>query len=126
MLATSPNGKSYIDVAAWATPATVIALLQELRAHEALDGIVINTSNYESTATMVAFCNTISAGTAGLHCIIDTSRNFNGSPQKEWCNAKSGGIGTDEMLDTTLATPTFVVYMSCREIPSKMKFQNID
>ncbi|KAF0695776.1 Aste57867_13427 [Aphanomyces stellatus] len=94
LLATNPNAHIYADVAAWATQDAAIATLKELMAVAKLTGIAINTSNYCSTAKAEAICAAYSAATGGLHCVIDTSRNGNGaSPQNEWCNAKTAGIG---------------------------------
>ncbi|KDO27113.1 hypothetical protein SPRG_07824 [Saprolegnia parasitica CBS 223.65] len=90
ILAANANAQIYADVAGWSTQANAVQALKNLGK---LSGIAINTSNYKSTNEMVQACQSYSSQTGGLHCIIDTSRNFNGSPQNEWCNARSAGIG---------------------------------
>ncbi|KDO27116.1 hypothetical protein SPRG_07827 [Saprolegnia parasitica CBS 223.65] len=90
ILSANSNAQIYADVAGWAFQAPAIEALQGLGK---LSGISINTSNYKRTVDMMQVCESYSRQLEGLHFIIDTSRNFNGSPQNEWCNAKSAGIG---------------------------------
>ncbi|EQC30940.1 hypothetical protein SDRG_11415, partial [Saprolegnia diclina VS20] len=100
MLASNPKAKIYADVAAWGDMAKTTSILNELKEAGRLSGIAINTSNYVSNDKLLATCQSYSAATNGLHCIFDTSRNFNGSPSSEWCNAKSGGIGSPPTANT--------------------------
>nr|AIG55492.1 secreted protein [Thraustotheca clavata] len=97
ILASNWNAKIYVDVAAWSDQGKAVSALKSLGN---VAGIAINTSNYKKTSDMVQMCQTYSSATGGLHCIIDTSRNFNGSPQNEWCNAKSAGIGAPPTSNT--------------------------
>nr|AIG55789.1 secreted protein [Achlya hypogyna] len=90
ILSTNTNAQIYADVAGWADQGKAISVLNSLGK---VSGIAINTSNYKSTGDMDALCLKYSKATGGLHCIIDTSRNHNGSPQNEWCNSRSAGIG---------------------------------
>ncbi|EQC30109.1 hypothetical protein SDRG_12168 [Saprolegnia diclina VS20] len=93
VLSQNTNAHIYVDVAGWATESVAISVLQALKTAGRLAGISINTSNYQSNDAMLRVCSTYSSATGGLHCVIDTSRNYRGSPQNEWCNAKSAGIG---------------------------------
>nr|AIG55792.1 secreted protein [Achlya hypogyna] len=97
ILSANTNAQIYVDVAAWSNRDAAVAALKKLGK---VAGIAINTSNYKSTGDMTALCQTYSSATGGLHCIIDTSRNFNGSPQNEWCNARSAGIGAPPTSNT--------------------------
>ncbi|EQC39425.1 hypothetical protein SDRG_03628, partial [Saprolegnia diclina VS20] len=90
ILSANSNAQIYADIAGWAFQGPAIEALKKIGK---LSGVSINTANYKSTTQMVQACQSYSSQTGGLHCIIDTSRNFNGSPQNEWCNARSAGIG---------------------------------
>ncbi|OQR80504.1 glycoside hydrolase [Thraustotheca clavata] len=96
ILSSNSHAKIYADVAAWADQGKAVSILKGLGK---LSGIAINTSNYHANSEMITTCQSYASAT-GLHCIIDTSRNFNGSPQNEWCNSKSGGIGVPPTADT--------------------------
>nr|AIG55947.1 secreted protein [Achlya hypogyna] len=100
LLSTNANAQIYVDLAAWAEQPKAVSVLKALQSAGRVKGVSINTSNYHSTAEMVTLCNSYSAALGGAHCIIDTSRNFNGSPQNEWCNARSAGIGAPPTSDT--------------------------
>ncbi|OQR87849.1 glycoside hydrolase [Achlya hypogyna] len=97
ILSANANAKIYADVASWAIQDNAVSILKSLGN---IAGIAINTSNYMATDDMKTLCQMYSAAAGGLHCIIDTSRNYNGSPQNEWCNARSAGIGVPPTSDT--------------------------
>ena len=111
MLASNPKAKIYADVAAWGDVSKTTAILNELKAAGRLSGIAINTSNYVSNDKLLSTCQTYSAATQGLHCIFDTSRNFNGSPSSEWCNAKSAGIGAPPTANTGYPLVDFFLWL---------------
>ncbi|KAF0712734.1 Aste57867_4700 [Aphanomyces stellatus] len=100
LLASNPNAHIYADVASWADQAGAIKALNDLKSAGNLKGVAINTSNYRGTSELNALCQTYSSATGGLHCVFDVSRNFNGSPQNEWCNAKSAGMGSPPTAET--------------------------
>ncbi|CAK4288779.1 unnamed protein product [Aphanomyces euteiches] len=100
LLSTNPNAHIYVDVAAWASQSQAINILNDLKKAGRLKGIAINTSNYVATSKLNSLCQTFSSGTGGLHCVFDTSRNYNGSPSGEWCNARSGGVGAPPTTNT--------------------------
>jgi len=60
---------------------------------------------------LISTCEKYSSATGGLRCIFDTSRNFNGSPNKEWCNARSAGIGAPPTSDTGLALVDYFLWL---------------
>ncbi|EQC25606.1 hypothetical protein SDRG_16537 [Saprolegnia diclina VS20] len=97
ILSANANAQIYADLASWAIQDKAVAILKSLGK---VTGIAINTSGYHATTEMNQICESYSKQTGGLHCIIDTSRNFNGSPQNEWCNARSGGIGASPTAQT--------------------------
>ncbi|KAF0709486.1 Aste57867_5902 [Aphanomyces stellatus] len=100
MLSENSQAHIYVDVASWADQAGAIQVVNELKGAGNLKGVAINTSNYRGTSELNALCQTYSSATGGLHCVFDVSRNFNGSPQNEWCNAKSAGIGALTTAET--------------------------
>ncbi|EQC25607.1 hypothetical protein SDRG_16538 [Saprolegnia diclina VS20] len=107
-LAANSNAQIYADVAGWANQGKAVAIL---KGFQKLTGIAINTSNYKSTGEMNQLCETYSSQTGGLHCIIDTSRNHNGSPQNEWCNAKSAGIGAPPTDNTGSKVVDYLLWL---------------
>ncbi|CAK4174728.1 unnamed protein product [Aphanomyces euteiches] len=100
LLSTNPNAHIYVDVASWATQSAAVSILADLKKAGRLQGIAINTSNYRATSELTALCNTYSSATGGLHCVFDTSRNFNGASSNEWCNARFGGVGVPPTSNT--------------------------
>ncbi|KAG9403987.1 hypothetical protein AC1031_005525 [Aphanomyces cochlioides] len=100
LLSTNPNAHIYVDVASWATQSAAVSILTDLKKAGRLQGIAINTSNYVATSVLTTLCQTYSSATGGLHCVFDTSRNFNGASSSEWCNARFGGIGVPPTSNT--------------------------
>ncbi|KAG9403992.1 hypothetical protein AC1031_005530 [Aphanomyces cochlioides] len=94
LLSSNANAHIYVDVASWANQGGAISILNDLKSYGRLAGIAINTSNYRTTREMESLCQSYSSAAGGLRCVIDTSRNYNGSPNGEWCNARTGGIGS--------------------------------
>ncbi|KAH9097256.1 hypothetical protein LEN26_017199 [Aphanomyces euteiches] len=82
LLSTNPNAHIYVDKAG------------------RLKGIAINTSNYVATSVLTSLCQTYSSATGGLHCVFDTSRNFNGASSSEWCNVRFAGMGVPPTSST--------------------------
>ncbi|KAH9125394.1 hypothetical protein AeMF1_003971, partial [Aphanomyces euteiches] len=100
LLSTNPNAHIYVDVAAWASQSAAVSILADLKKAGRLQGIAINTSNYRATSDLTALCETYLSATGGLHCVFDTSRNFNGAATSEWCNTRFGGIGAPPTSNT--------------------------
>ncbi len=63
----------------------------ELVGTEHLAGFALNTSNYYTTEDITAYGDKVAALT-GLHYVVDTSRNGNGSNGK-WCNPRGRALG---------------------------------
>nr|AIG55582.1 secreted protein [Thraustotheca clavata] len=97
LLSFNSNAQIYVDVSSWLFSQRLFLFLNPLGN---VSGIAINTSNYRSTANMSNTCETYSKARC-LHCVFDTSRNYNGSPISEWCDAKSGGIDIPPTANTS-------------------------
>ncbi|KAG9411324.1 hypothetical protein AC1031_016963 [Aphanomyces cochlioides] len=94
LLSANKNAHLYVDLSPWATQAGAVKILKDLMAAGNLAGLALNTDQYRSNDELTKLCQTYSTALGGsLHCVFDTSRNYNGSPQSEWCNARSGGVG---------------------------------
>ncbi|KAG2502663.1 hypothetical protein JM18_009830 [Phytophthora kernoviae] len=85
-LSANPNAELYLDVGSSGR----------------VKGVTINTSNYRSNDEVADYCTTFqnAMGSTDMKCIVDTSRNFNGSPTKDWCNIATAGIGKKPTSDT--------------------------
>ncbi|KAL4129398.1 hypothetical protein PRIC2_005406 [Phytophthora ramorum] len=99
-LSMNPNAELYLDVGYWmlayASSATKVAtVMQQLGSSGRVKGITINTSNYRSNEECAGYCDNFQAamGSSDMSCIVDTSRNYNGSPTTAWCNIPTAGIG---------------------------------
>ena len=90
----------YIDAghSRWQTTATMISRLQSAGIDYA-DGFSLNVSNYIASTELRTYGEAISAGVAGKHFIIDTSRNGQGS-NGDWCNATGRGLGAKATANT--------------------------
>ncbi|KAF0722701.1 hypothetical protein Ae201684P_010801 [Aphanomyces euteiches] len=94
LLSANKNAHLYVDLSPWATQASAVKILKDLMAAGNLAGLALNTDQYLSNDKLTKLCQTYSTALGGnLHCVFDTSRNYNGFPQSEWCNARSGGVG---------------------------------
>lgn len=73
------NAVVYLDSgnARWLSSSTAISRLQAAGVARA-DGFMLNAANFYSNTETITYGNTISAGVAGKHFVIDTSRNGNG------------------------------------------------
>ncbi len=93
LLEANPGTHTYVDAghSDWIDAAT---MAERLRAAggTAADGFALNVSNFETTASNVAYGQQISSLLGGLHFVIDTSRNGNG-PGGDWCNPPGRALG---------------------------------
>jgi endoglucanase len=70
----------------------------------AADGFALNTSNFETTADLVAYGEDISAATDGARFILDTSRNGLGpTADHQWCNPDGRALGEPPSLAPEIA-----------------------
>jgi endoglucanase len=95
ILKMNPQTKVYIDAGhpQWLNPETAAELLQRAGI-EFADGFSLNVSNYQTTASNIAYGELVSDLVGEKPFVIDTSRNGQGSPpDNEWCNPSGRGIG---------------------------------
>lgn len=121
MLSTNENAQIYLDVGYWtleytSTASTVASIVKQLLATSSnkVKGISLNTSNYQSTSLLSTLCSNFQSaiGSTDLHCIFDTSRNYNGGPSSdEWCNVKSAGIGAVPTSDTGMDNVDYLLWV---------------
>lgn len=98
----NPATTVLLDASAWIAPATLASSLQSAGVARA-DGFVLNTSNFETTASMETVGEAVLAalGHAGIHgrtYAVDTSRNgagpyTAGTDGLNWCNPPGRGLG---------------------------------
>ncbi|KAG7384644.1 hypothetical protein PHYBOEH_009360 [Phytophthora boehmeriae] len=117
-LSANSNAQLYVDVGYWlladsTNAAAVATIINELKASGALKGITINTSNYRSTDEVTTYCTNFQTamGSTDMTCIIDTSRNYNGSPSSDWCNVKAAGIGKPPTSETGIANLDYFMWI---------------
>ncbi|KAG7384645.1 hypothetical protein PHYBOEH_009361 [Phytophthora boehmeriae] len=106
-LSANPNAELYLDVGYWmlayqSNVAKVVPVIRDISNSGRVKGITINTSNYRSNDEVAGYCTTFqnAMGSTDMKCIVDTSRNFNGSPTTDWCNVATAGIGNPPTSDT--------------------------
>ncbi len=90
------GNRVYIDAGTsyWMKPATVSGLLKKV-GRDAFDGISLNVSNFETTASSATFAADVShAFGETMHFVVDTSRNGNGpTSDHAWCNPAGRALG---------------------------------
>jgi endoglucanase len=93
----------YLDAgnAGWQPAGTIAARLRRAGVGAAR-GFSVNVSNFDTTASEVAYGEGITRELGGLsHFIIDTSRNGRGpAPAGEWCNPPGRGLGAPPSSQT--------------------------
>ncbi|KAG7390811.1 hypothetical protein PHYPSEUDO_006633 [Phytophthora pseudosyringae] len=99
-LSVNPNAELYLDVGYWmlayaSTASKVAAAMKEIGNSGRVKGITINTSNYRSNQECAGYCTNFQTamGSTSMTCIVDTSRNYNGNSNSDWCNVPTAGIG---------------------------------
>ncbi|RLN97167.1 hypothetical protein BBJ28_00013703 [Nothophytophthora sp. Chile5] len=120
LLSANENAEIYLDVGYWtleytSTADTVAGIVAQLAAYGSkVKGITLNTSNYQASSNLATLCSNFQAamGSTDLHCIFDTSRNYNGAPESdEWCNVKTAGIGPVPSSDTGISNVDYFVWV---------------
>ncbi|MEC4015181.1 glycoside hydrolase family 6 protein [Streptomyces sp. H27-D2] len=111
-----PNTTVYLDAGnpSWVTDPGRMAEPLKRAGIEAADGFVLNTSNYQTTASNTAYGKRLSKMVGGKHFVIDTSRNGKGplagaNHEKTWCNPPGRGLG--EPPTTKTADPLVDAYL---------------
>ncbi|KAL3662297.1 hypothetical protein V7S43_012624 [Phytophthora oleae] len=117
-LSANSNAEVYVDVGYWlladsTNAAAVATIINELSASGTLKGVTINTSNYRSNDECTTYCNNFQTamGSTSMTCIIDTSRNYNGSPSSDWCNVKTAGIGKPPTSETGISNIDYFMWI---------------
>jgi endoglucanase len=93
VLETNPGTFTYLDAGnpSWVPAADMAQRLRAAGIADA-DGFSLNVSNFQTTASNVAYGRALSAALGGAHFVIDTSRNGNG-PGSDWCNPAGRAVG---------------------------------
>ncbi|KAI9988774.1 hypothetical protein PInf_022358 [Phytophthora infestans] len=106
-LSVNPNAELYLDVGYWMlaypnSAAKVANAMTDIGNSGRVKGITINTSNYRSNDECAGYCTNFqnAMGSTAMTCIVDTSRNYNGSPTNDWCNIPTAGIGKPPTSNT--------------------------
>lgn len=109
ILKANPNTKVYVDAghSQWIEPAAMASRLEKANIARA-DGFALNVSNFQPTPEEAAYGSALSERLGGVHFVIDTSRNGNGS-NGEWCNPSGRRIG--ERPTTATGNPRIDAYL---------------
>jgi endoglucanase len=93
LLEANPGTRTYLDAgnSTWVGAPTMAERLRAAGA-TAADGFALNVSNFEATASNVAYGQQVSSLLGGAHFVVDTSRNGNG-PGSDWCNPPGRAVG---------------------------------
>ncbi|EGZ12582.1 glycosyl hydrolase family 6 protein [Phytophthora sojae] len=112
------NLKLYVDVGYWvladsAKAAKIAPIMKELGSSGNVKGVTINTSNYRSNDECATYCTNFQAamGKSAMTCIVDTSRNYNGSPTSDWCNVPTAGIGKPPASKTGISNLDYFMWI---------------
>ncbi|KAF1314176.1 Glycoside hydrolase, partial [Globisporangium splendens] len=119
MLSANPNAEIYLDVGYWTlqsgdSASQVAKIVKDIASAGRVKGITLNTSNFRSNSELTALCGNFQSaiGDYSMHCVFDTSRNYNGSPSSnEWCNTKQAGIGKPPTSDTGLSNVDYFIWI---------------
>jgi len=93
LLEANPGTVTYLDAghSSWVAASTMAERLRAAGGTVA-DGFALNVSNFQTTASNVAYGRQVSALLGGAHFVVDTSRNGNG-PGNDWCNPSGRAVG---------------------------------
>jgi cellulase/cellobiase CelA1 len=117
-LSANSNAQLYVDVGYWmladeSNAAKVATVMKELGSCGTVKGVTINTSNYRSTDEVAGYCTNFQTAmdSQDMTCIVDTSRNYNGSPTSDWCNVLSAGIGKPPTSETGVSNLDYFMWI---------------
>uniref|UniRef100_H3GIR0 Glycoside hydrolase family 6 protein n=1 Tax=Phytophthora ramorum TaxID=164328 RepID=H3GIR0_PHYRM len=117
-LSANANAELYVDIGYWmlansGSANKVATVMEELGASGRVKGVTINTSNYRSTDECATYCTNFQTamGSSDMSCIVDTSRNYNGSPTSDWCNVATAGIGKPPTSETGVSNLDYFMWI---------------
>uniref|UniRef100_A0AAV1TND3 Glucanase n=1 Tax=Peronospora matthiolae TaxID=2874970 RepID=A0AAV1TND3_9STRA len=117
-LSTNANAELYIDIGYWMlanghSTGKVASAMKEIAGSGRVKGVTINTSNYRSNDECATYCSNFqtAVGSSDMTCIIDTSRNYNGSPTSDWCNVPMAGIGKPPTSETGVSNLDYFMWI---------------
>ncbi|GMF53391.1 unnamed protein product [Phytophthora fragariaefolia] len=117
-LSANANAELYVDVGYWMlaygdSAGKVATVMKELGSSGRVKGVTINTSNYRSTDECAGYCKNFQTAmvSSDMSCIIDTSRNYNGSPTSDWCNVPTAGIGKPPTAETGVSNLDYFMWI---------------
>ncbi|EGZ12580.1 putative glycosyl hydrolase family 6 protein [Phytophthora sojae] len=117
-LSANANAELYVDVGYWMlaygdSASKVATVMKELGSSGRVKGVTINTSNYRSTDECAGYCTNFQSamGSSDMRCIVDTSRNYNGSPNSDWCNVPTAGVGKPPTSETGVSNLDYFMWI---------------
>ncbi|ETI57559.1 hypothetical protein F442_00152 [Phytophthora nicotianae P10297] len=117
-LSSNPNAELYIDIGYWMlaypdSASKVATAMKEIVTSGRVKGVTINTSNYRSTDECTTYCTNFQTamGKSDMSCVVDTSRNYNGSPTSDWCNVQTAGIGKPPTSETGVSNIDYFMWI---------------
>jgi hypothetical protein len=119
ILSQNQNAHIYLDIGYWNIIYSedkilnILNIIYELDPNNKVKGFTLNLSNYRKTDEMVTGCQRVNSfAKKEYHCIIDTSRNYNGpSSDNQWCNLKSAGIGQLPTQNTNIQIIDYFLWL---------------
>jgi cellulase/cellobiase CelA1 len=117
-LSANANAELYLDIGYWMlaygdSASKVATAMTEIGGSGRVKGVTINTSNYRSNDECATYCTNFQTamGSSDMTCIVDTSRNYNGSPTSDWCNVASAGIGKPPSSETGVSNLDYFMWI---------------
>ncbi|CAI5710392.1 unnamed protein product [Peronospora destructor] len=117
-LSANSNAELYVDVGYWMlanadSASKVAAVMKDIGGSGRVKGAAINTSNYRFTDECATYCTNFQTamGSTDMTCIVDTSRNYNGSPTSDWCNVRTAGIGKPPSSKTGVSNLDYFMWI---------------
>ncbi|KAG6963716.1 hypothetical protein JG688_00008039 [Phytophthora aleatoria] len=117
-LSANANAELYIDIGYWIlvypdSASKVATAMKDIGTSGRVKGVTINTSNYRSNDECAGYCTNFQTamGSTDMKCIVDTSRNYNGSPTSDWCNVPTAGIGKPPTSETGVSNVDYFMWI---------------
>ncbi|CAI5729282.1 unnamed protein product [Hyaloperonospora brassicae] len=117
-LSANANAELYVDIGYWMlanehSAGKVASGMKEIAGSGRVKGVTINTSNYRSNDECSTYCSNFQTamGSSDMTCIVDTSRNYNGSPTSDWCNVPIAGIGKPPTSETGVSNLDYFMWI---------------